>query len=312
MYELLLKTLLSTIGENLIPVFLGLNIGGLISQGINQYNLSKYKDGIITRDTPKLKPKSNEEIREIQAQIEQLKIQVLSDAVRELEKTLSPNELKYLYHNLPSARIKKSYFLLLIGRAATYGVKDNTLTYSIDSVIPHELVHTATSYYDKENNIMFSGFEQVHNGASIGKGITDGYGQLFLSRHAPGRENKSYSALSTIAQEMELLFLSPKTFENLFINMDLPGLIQHLQKFAKKEEVIKTLRDIDMIHSYRSSLNPLLYILTSIKVQLKLYDWCASHYKDEIRLQRMHNLVKKDLIAGFLINKDDDRVQKVI
>jgi hypothetical protein len=248
---------------------------------------------------------NNKDKKETEEQIERLKIKLLSEVVIELQQTLSEKNLKLLYHNLKTVKIQKSYLLLLTGRAAIYNVKDNSLTYCFDKSLFHDLCHLASSWYDKDTDTVYSGFEQAKKGASIGRGITDGYIEHFASKHCTSDRNKAYGTPKRIVEEMELLFKSPKTFENLFYNLDLPGLIQYLEKYSSKDNAINLIRDTDKIHNYRCTFNFLLMFITSTKVQVELYKWALANNIDTERLQKLQALVSKNPVAHFIINREN-------
>ncbi len=74
----------------------------------------------------------------------------IKDMVQLLEKSISKENLYNLYNNLKTVEIEKQLSLLLLGIKGKYDSKNNILSYSLISSLEHELIHLASSYYDKD------------------------------------------------------------------------------------------------------------------------------------------------------------------
>jgi hypothetical protein len=198
--------------------------------------------------------------------------------------------------------VKKTPSMKFLSLGGTYDARTNTLKYAKVSRLGHEILHPASSYYDRIQGIVFMGFMQMNNATRIGRGLTEGYTE-FKASDVFNNPVHSYFWLVNIAKLIELFFDDPKKLETLYFQMDLPGLIKYLQKFATTEEIVNLIVDIDRIDDYDQCFNP-LRTLSYIRVQLELYKWFTNSNISSNKHQAFTNILCKNYLTKTLINNN--------
>ena len=107
----------------------------------------------------------------------------------------------------------------------------------------------SSSFYRGE--IEYSGFHQfsLKSGLfNLGEGINKGYTELLRHRYFITENDgfESYTYEIDTADKIEKITGKEK-MESLYLNADLPGLIQELKQFSSEEAIIKFISDVDFI-----------------------------------------------------------------
>ena len=114
--------------------------------------------------------------------------------------------------------------------------------------IYHELLHLASSYYDKKSDIIYSGFSQCTNNSNIGFGLTEGYteylNQTYFSDYTTERSKYTYTAEVLLCTKLNAL-IGKNKLNSFYFNSNLPGLIDELAKYSTKDEAVKFIETVD-------------------------------------------------------------------
>lgn len=244
--------------------------------------------------------------------IGQKKLDDLLPLVENLSDYTSKENLTTIYRNLISLKIKKRPTLLLMGLGGSYNSKNNTIKYSLASSLGHEFLHLASSYYDSQTRMDYSGFEQKENAFIIGRGLNEGYTELLASRiYNKNNKVQTYKLEVQIAKLMELFFDNPKDMEKFYFNHDLLGFVKYMEQFATSKEIVNILHEIDKIH-HRSSMitfNP-FKLYDSIKIQLKLYKLFISKNKDIEKLKQFTDIICENKIIRMILSNKKMKLYK--
>jgi hypothetical protein len=206
--------------------------------------------------------------------------------------------LRTFYTNLQTLKMKSTLLPIIRGAEGSYNEKDNVITYSLNRSFIHEILHMGSTYYDSENEVLLSGFSQKKGKTRMGNAINEGYTELLASR-IENRKLYSYKSQSKIAKMIEYFFDDPKEMESLYMNYDLPGLVDHMSKFTSREEFLKIIVYMDI----NDSTIPFIFIppISSISAQVKLYEWFQKNCRDEEKLEAFRKLVFINPLVGAII-----------
>ena len=276
-----------------IPIIVANNMAAIFMNNLRLKRISKY-DNCIIRDTEAL------QLYNIKNKKEEFSKIVIKDLLPYLEKLkfyTSHNNLTTVYDNLNNLKIKKNIFLVLSGATGGYSADKNMISYATNESIGHEFLHLASSKYDKENDVIFSGFKQQKGIACIGRGLNEGYTELLASK-IYNKNNKitAYKKLVRIAELFQLFFDDPKEMENYYFNHNLPGLIHYMEQFAPKDEIIKLILDVDNIYFFDDIILSSLSTYDYLKIQLKLYEWFISKNNSTEKLMVFENILCRNKI----------------
>ncbi len=147
------------------------------------------------------------------------------------------------YNNLATLSFRKSNHFN-IGGTGSYDLKKNIISYSDETCIFHELLHTATSMIAAKR--YFGGFEQITKGIfhkSIGVGLTEGYTNLLEGRY--DTVHGWYCMEMDIAKNLNRSVSDMETYYN---NMDLFHLVAYLERFTSRRDIIDFLEMLDYIN----------------------------------------------------------------
>lgn len=132
-------------------------------------------------------------------------------------------------------------------------------------VLPHELFHMASSFYDENRDFMYSGFSQMINFKTIGNGINEGYTECMVERYYGydfvKTSAQSYRYLEKITELLEFIIGKSK-MEELYLNANLKGLIDELSNYVEVEDSINFIKSTDFIYNKFDKKS-----LTDIKVR---------------------------------------------
>jgi len=148
-----------------------------VTNKIRFKKISEY-DGCIVKDFSFIE---DYDIQELKSAINQEKISQLSTIIMKLKNYTSEENLKTVYKNLSTVKIKRN-FMMMFETTGSYSSKKNTIKYFLSSALGHEFLHMSSSYYDSKNDISCVGFKQQKGVSLIGKGLNEGYTELLASR----------------------------------------------------------------------------------------------------------------------------------
>ncbi|MDO4962556.1 MAG: hypothetical protein Q4E75_00415 [bacterium] len=122
-----------------------------------------------------------------------------------------------------------------------------------DVVLNHELLHMASTYYNKNKKMVFSGFSQnnLKTGERIGDALNEGYTELLNKRMFNVNTDPitAYKICTIIAENLEII-VGKKDMEKFYFNADLNSLIKTLEKYDERKNIIDFLSSIDYILNY--------------------------------------------------------------
>ena len=187
---------------------------------------------------------------------------------RKIESEIPREDLDHYYRNfatLKEAQTPTKYFFkrLLEGNivGATYQADKNAVDFETlplfkyMGTINHELLHAATTYYDRENNIVYCGFEQVFvnkddkkKNEAYGIGINEGYTQYLNNKLFPnGVAGKLiYPEQQTIAKALEYV-VGEEKMRSLYFRADFKGLADILEQYVSREELYRFINVTDVM-----------------------------------------------------------------
>ena len=121
--------------------------------------------------------------------------------------------------------------------------------------ITHELLHASSTYYDKENNIIYSGLSQTFINEDrtteiYGVGINEGYTEYLncklFNNGEPFTKRSYYNSNIFIAKALEKVVGTEK-MRSLYLKSDMMGLIKELEKNNKREDINKFITLLDYL-----------------------------------------------------------------
>jgi len=226
-----------------------------------------------------------------------------------------PNvDLKLLYNNLNSLTTSTKNYNLdnLIFRTRTeaeYVARENSIKLienNYNLTIDHELFHASSTFYRKEDGMIFSGFNQILGIKNIGNGINEGYTQLLTERYFG--ENKdilpAYKYEKLIAEKLEMI-IGKEKMEQLYFSANLYGLVQELAQYEDENTVLNFINDLDFL----SEQLPENHFLQSEKNMLnsrlkRVYQFLLSCYIKKIKTDIDNNELSEEKlnnnISAFL------------
>lgn len=301
----------SLIQSNNIGIILSLgivstNIYAVLKNKISLCKLSKYNGSIIKKYNQENND-SAENQREIIEENINLFDKKYAPYFKRILSNLSDSDLSNVGRNILSLKFNKNSSegileLLTRGAIGLYKGSTNEIYHIGNHSITHEILHMCSAYYDRKNNIYYSGFKQWEKDLSIGTGLNEGYTEYLASKIEKNHLSISYTNLTNLAKTIEFFFSDPKELEHLYFNNNLNGLIHHLENYAERNDLIRMIIDMDEILAYSKVGSPLA-IIKSAQVQAKLYNMYASKINDIDALEEMKKYVTKNPLTRLLINK---------
>ena len=192
---------------------------------------------------------------------------ILKKYTKKLESKCDNKALENLYRNINNVQINKNLLLILRGLAGSYLTSENKIDYLVESALSHEFIHMASSYYDKDNNIIKSGFLDFSTNLVLGRALNEGYTEL-LNRRYLNPKSTGYNEEVNIMRFFELLFDS-KELENSYFTNDFISLIKILKKYMTTEEAVKLISNFDLAFKLKITCNP-AYLPIYINIKSKL------------------------------------------
>ena len=126
---------------------------------------------------------------------------------------------------------------------------------SVKTTMYHEFFHMASTYYNKKNKRIFCGFSIAEynsfGGASIGRGLNEGYTQIMAERYFNKDNIQQNLSLNYLICTETLLFLEKiigrQKMEGLYLNADFSGLIKELSQYESLENIFQFINSLDYI-----------------------------------------------------------------
>lgn len=226
-----------------------------------------------------------------------------------LANNIPSDSLNILYNNLKTIEVSEKIIfirnLLLIGVAGSYLPKQNKikiLKYFEDYVIYHELFHMASTIYDKQNKIIFSGFAQYSSNfiKKFGVGLNEGYTEVLSERYFYKNDyaSKQYKLCMFYSKKLEEI-IGQYNMTSAYLSADLPKLIKELMKYDTKENIVKFISNLDFILNHINGLyNPMIfsksYIEQKLKIKLSeiensLIKWYIKKLNNDVRENKITN-----------------------
>lgn len=206
-----------------------------------------------------------------------------------LEKEFPQDALINFYNNINEVRIRRNNLLFMIGADGVYFFKSNKINYGSLYSIYHELFHVASSSFNSESNIGYTGFNQSHlnldSKFNIGKGINEGYTQLLTLRYF-GKKHKitpAYEFEVAVVEKLEKI-VGQEEMKRLYLNANLLGLIENLKQYASEEDIVNFITGIDLIINHED--NSFLLGNNKIKTSLtNIYNFLLKAYITKLKQQ---------------------------
>lgn len=175
-----------------------------------------------------------------------------------LKEKFPEEDLQNFYRNLRTIKVFNSNMfsenLFVSSKSDTkilgiYSAKRNSVKINMDYIdrsIYHEFFHLASSRY--ENGVTYSGFSQ-ENGKDmvIGTALTEGYTELLNKRYFHDENYKCSYFMEVCTASFIEKIVGKEKMESLYLNANLPGLIDELSKYSSIEDVERFIKNSDML-----------------------------------------------------------------
>lgn len=279
-----------------------ITIGYISHKIINDYKVNKdfkAEKIIEIKKTPNLYFYSNEVfISNLQSYETRKNIDIF---IKFMLKNYSEEVLQCFFHNLNRINIKEKIIKLEILRKNVDGYYDacsNEIKVTNPNVIFHELFHASSTVYDERNGFVYQGFSQVDlkNNKCIGIGLNEGYTEYLSSKYFYYDNDSAYFYERYIAQKLEKI-IGFKEMEKLFLTANLYGLIDKLNRYNSKENIISFISNIDIIFKNKFYKNG---ITEKIKEDINkfLYDT----YQNKLNSDYNNNLITNNDMMNNIKN----------
>lgn len=197
-----------------------------------------------------------------------------------IEEKSSNINLAIFYKNLQSLKIKESNFSVInilnknTETLGEYNNRRNSIRINKgeeSNSLNHELLHMASTI--KNGNLTFSGFKQGNvdfknlKASCIGNAFNEGYTELLAERYfGQGNEYREKKHYASLVEKI----VGKEKMEQLYFSADLNGLIEELEHYESKDNIINFLDNLDY-------LNENLYY--DIKDQ-DVFDCCSKCFEE--------------------------------
>ncbi len=293
-----------------------LSIGDYVNKQIKLKKTSVYDGKIISNEAPMIEVLSRETRLKLIKQIENDDQSLISDFLLALRTNFDSQTLAILYNNLTSLEVVKKSELwgLMLRLAASYNARKNRVQIFNKKSFYHEMFHVSSSRFDKENDIIYSGFMQQKGMAVIGKAITEGTSQMLAEKYFRKESRPSavsfvdnYSIEVNFAKMIQLLYDDEVQFERYYFSADLPGFIASLERYAPKEVIIKMIKDIDYISDHYRGLipGPKYRAFRKVKeTKWQLYEWFMANRPNALKEKIFKEMMFSNKIEELYMKRD--------
>ena len=212
---------------------------------------------------------------------------------KKLYKKFMSDNLNLLNNNIKSLKVKIKYIapeiLLLKFASGKYLIKQNKIElikYFKEGSTNHELLHMATSFYNKKLKIGYSGFQQIffYKNETIGYGLNEGYTDLLTSRYFNDKakyKSYSYEVCTFFAEKLEEI-VGRTRMENFYLNADLFGLYHYLLNFDTGENIVQFIIVLDYLLKHASLFHPEKCENYFALLECYLTKWCINKNKQKL------------------------------
>jgi len=251
---------------------------------------------------------------------------------KRLEENINKDSLNNMYNNFKSIKTKEDLFILmLLSLGGAYNPEKNLITVNKifkEDCIDHELLHCASTYYDKEKKFAYVGFAQLDykNKKSIGKALNEGYTSLLVNRYFPYVdviESDAYQIAQLFAKQTEKI-VGQKNMEEAYFKADLNKLIKELEQYDTRKNIISVIKSLDFILKYLRTKKDLFiyyktkkYVKKCLNISLKniqchLIKWYTKKLQNDLN----NNLITKlefeyKLIDYCYKTYEDEMLEKI-
>jgi len=212
---------------------------------------------------------------------------------KKLYRKFNNQNLKLLNNNLASLEVKIKYITpqIFLSKffAGTYNAVKNKLTVlkileEITSI--HEFFHIASSYYDENHKIAFSGFQQIIFEANkyLGSGLNEGYTELLTRRYLNLKNSYvtyRYDLCAFFTEKLEEI-VGKERMETFYFNADLFGLYKYLTRFDDGSNVATFITTLDYLFKTATYENSEEQIECYELIECYLYKWFIMAKQEEL------------------------------
>lgn len=183
--------------------------------------------------------RKREEIYASVVQKEMPSVPILNNAINEMVKNCSPEELLLLKNNLATLKVKKGHSSKWNG---IYYLDRNEMVICKELAITHELNHVASTV-GIINNIEIGGFRQqvTPSGKCIGVGLDEGYTENLGNQ-------KAYLRLVAIIPLIEKFYDDNKVLRRNYFEADLPAVIDHFSQIEGRQKALNIITSLDALY----------------------------------------------------------------
>ena len=174
---------------------------------------------------------------------------------------VNKDNVKLLYNGMPFVEIKKQYTKgmifnnLFINTLAEFdAINKKIYLYSgrlSGSSLNHELLHLLSSYYDKEKDILYSGFEQTSKSGNMGEAFNEGYTEYQNGEIFHVNVNDTIYVYEIIIIKLLEQVIGKSRMKDLYFHGDLYNFINELAKYTNISNIKKMIYKSDYILRYR-------------------------------------------------------------
>lgn len=255
--------------------------------------------------------------------IEKIKEKPIGESLFKFRKKLYKNfkneNLTLLNNNIKSSKVKIKYIApeILLLRFATgkYNIKTNTIKiiklfekWSVN----HELFHMASSYYNENLKIGYSGFQQFFflKKESIGCGLNEGYTELLSNRYFKekvSRVSYGYNVCKFFSEKLEKI-VGRERMESFYLNADLNGLYNYLLNFDESENIESFIVSLDYLLRHVSIFNSKKYESYYALIECYLAKWYITKMKQEFENGNIDENLFNYNIANYIDSLCNDEL----
>lgn len=219
------------------------------------------------------------------------------EIIKIFRENVNRRNLKNFYYNIQDLKITKNNKLMLLGIGGKYSTEKNTIEYTLDSTLWHEVFHMASTYHNKETDVTQTGFVHYLDKISCCKALNEGYTDL-CQRRVFNQKSKFYNGEVRFAIFLELL-IGKENMEKYYFQNDFVGLVNHLSQYIDQKDVLKFFTALDFGFDMKKMSNPTYKAVYSY-LELKLCELLKENNKDMEQITEYQNLIDESNITKVL------------
>ena len=187
-----------------------------------------------------------------------------------IEENINKDYLNNMYNNFKTLKTKEQIFflkyLILHMTGGNYTPSKNLIKvnkFIKQEIINHELLHSASTYYNKKKDFACVGFCHIDykNKKYMGIALNEGYTELLKCRYfgfSPFCAD-SYNISKLFAEQIEKI-VGQEKMQEAYFKADLNLLVKELEQYDTRENIISVIKSLDFILNYFVSIKDLLLI----------------------------------------------------